>query len=104
MRYPPKEGKIRIATTGCLVEKKGIEYVIRAVAQQIKAHPNIEYNIIGDGELKQDFQQLISELNLDSVVNLLGWRNEQEIIEILQHTHLFIAPSVTAADGNQNHQ
>ena len=99
-RYP-LDGKIRIATTGRLVEKKGIEYAIRAVAQQAKDH-RIEYNIIGDGELKSELQRLIDELNVGDVVNLLGWKNEQEIIEILQRSHLFIAPSVTAKDGNQD--
>ncbi|MGF1478323.1 MAG: glycosyltransferase [Cyanophyceae cyanobacterium] len=101
-RQFPTDGKVRIATTGRLVEKKGIEYAIRAVAQQAETHPNIEYNIIGDGELKPHLQQLIDELKVGHIVHLLGWKNEQEIIEILQRSHLFIAPSVTAADGNQD--
>ena len=32
----------------------------------------------------------------------MGWRNETEIVEILKNTHIFVAPSVTAADGNQD--
>lgn len=101
-RRPHPDGIVRIATTGRLVKKKGIEYAIRAVAQQAKTHPNLEYNIIGDGELKPHLQQLINELKVGHIVHLLGWKNEQEIIEILQRSHLFIAPSVTAADGNQD--
>ena len=101
-RYAPADGIVRLATTGRLVEKKGIEYGIRAVAQQAKTHLNLEYNIIGDGELKPHLQQLIDELKVGHIVHLLGWKNEQEIIEILQRSHLFIAPSVTAADGNQD--
>ena len=101
-RYPSPDGKVRIATTGRLVEKKGIEYAIRAVAMQAKIYPNIEYNIIGDGELKADLMQLIQELNIGDIVKLLGWKNEQEIIEILDRSHIFIAPSVTAKDGNQD--
>ncbi|GET37218.1 glycosyltransferase [Microseira wollei] len=101
-RQFPRDGKVRIATTGRLVEKKGIEYSIRAVAKLAKAYPNLEYNIIGDGELKADFQRLIQELGVSHIVNLLGWKNEREIIEILDKSHIFIAPSVTAADGNQD--
>lgn len=100
-RYPPAEGKILIAATGRLVEKKGFEYAIRAVAQQAKTHP-IEFNIIGDGELRPKLERLIDRLNAGDFVNLLGWKNEQEIIEILRRSHLFIAPSVTAASGNQD--
>jgi colanic acid/amylovoran biosynthesis glycosyltransferase len=101
-RYPHPDGKIRIATTGRLVEKKGIEYSIRAIAKLTNIHPNIEYNIIGDGYLKEHLQQLIEELSVTQQVKLLGWKNQKEIIEILDKTHLFIAPSVTAEDGNQD--
>ncbi|MGF1492437.1 MAG: glycosyltransferase [Microcoleaceae cyanobacterium] len=98
----PADGKIRIATTGRLVEKKGIEYSIRAVAKQAATTPNIEYNIIGYGVLKEKFEQLIDDLNAGDFVHLLGQKNEDEIIEILNQSHIFIAPSVTAADGNQD--
>ena len=35
-------------------------------------------------------------------IHLLGWQNEAGIIEMLSQAHLFVAPSVTAADGNQD--
>jgi colanic acid/amylovoran biosynthesis glycosyltransferase len=99
--FPP-EGRIRVATVGRLVEKKGIEYGIRAIAKVISVYPHIEFNIIGDGPLTQHFQTIIKELDLDSTVNLLGAKQQQEIIEILDKSHIFIAPSITAADGNQD--
>ncbi|HIK07843.1 MAG TPA: glycosyltransferase [Trichormus sp. M33_DOE_039] len=101
-RHFPANGKIQIATTGRLVEKKGIEYAIRAVAKVAGIHPNIEYNIIGDGELKEQFELLITELNIGHIAKLLGWKQQKEIVEILDHAHIFIAPSVTAVDGNQD--
>jgi colanic acid/amylovoran biosynthesis glycosyltransferase len=101
-RYHRPDGKILIATTGRLVEKKGIEYGIRAVAKVADLYQNIEYNIIGDGHLKEHLQQLIEKLNVTEKIKLLGWKNQKEIIEILDETHLFIAPSITAEDGNQD--
>jgi colanic acid/amylovoran biosynthesis glycosyltransferase len=101
-RYFPADGIVRIATTGRLVEKKGIEYCIRAIAKLAPTHPNIEFNIIGDGPLKADFEKLIAELDVSNLVKLLGWKQHQEIAEILDNCHLFLAPSVTAADGNQD--
>ncbi len=101
-RHAPKDGKIGIVTTGRLVEKKGIEYAIRAVAQVAKTHPNLEYKIIGDGELKASLQQLIDELNMGEKIQLVGWKNQPEIINIINQSHIFIAPSVTAKDGNQD--
>jgi colanic acid/amylovoran biosynthesis glycosyltransferase len=101
-RQPLADGKILIATTGRLIEKKGIEYAIRAVAKVLKTFPNLEYNIIGDGELKAHLQQVIVELGVAEKVKLLGWKNQQEIIQIIDQTHIFIASSITAKDGNQD--
>ena len=101
-RYVPNHGCVRIVTTGRLIEKKGIEYGIRAIAELIKTHPQVEYNIIGDGQLKHSLQQLITDLNLQEKVKLLGWKQQEELIEILENSHILIAPSVTAANGNQD--
>ena len=101
-RHFPADGKVKIATTGRLVEKKGIEYGIRAMAILAETYPNIEYNIIGDGELREHFQKLITELNVGHIVKLVGWKQQEELIEILDNSHILIAPSVTAADGNQD--
>jgi colanic acid/amylovoran biosynthesis glycosyltransferase len=101
-RYFPADGKVRIATTGRLVEKKGIEYGIRAIAKLAESYPNIEYNIIGDGELKEQFEELSIQLNIGHIIKLWGWKQQKEIVEILDNCHIFIAPSVTAADGNQD--
>ncbi len=101
-RQPAADGIVRIATTGRLVEKKGIEYAIRAIACVLKKHRNIEYHLIGDGPLATDFQTLVRELKIDGRVIFHGWKDRQEIIEILDTCQLFVAPSVTAADGNQD--
>ncbi|MDY6902708.1 MAG: glycosyltransferase [Cyanobacteriota bacterium] len=101
-RYPDASGLIRIATTGRLIEKKGMEYAIRAIAEVAQVYPNVEFSIIGDGELKERFLQIIQELNIGDKVHLKGWKNQKEIISILDETHIFVAPSVTASDGNQD--
>lgn len=102
VRYPDTSGLIRIAATGRLVEKKGIEYAIRAIAEVAKIYPNIDFKIIGDGELKERFVKVIKELNIGDKVHLKGWKNQKEIIDILDETHIFVAPSVTSSNGNQD--
>jgi colanic acid/amylovoran biosynthesis glycosyltransferase len=102
IRHPHPEGKVSIATTGRLVEKKGIEYSIHAVAKVLKIYPNVEYTIIGDGYLKENLQQLIDSLNIANKVKLIGWKNQVEIIDILKNSDIFVAASVTGEDGNQD--
>lgn len=98
----PDDGLIRLATIGRLVEKKGIEYGIRAVARLVRDYPNLEYKIIGDGWLRDELQQLIAELGVADKIELVGWQPQPEIISILDRSHIFIAPCVTAKDGNQD--
>ncbi|WP_414541504.1 glycosyltransferase [Nostoc sp. CCY0012] len=102
VRQPRPDGKIRITTTGRLVEKKGIEYAIQAVAKVSKVHQNIEYKIIGDGILQPELQQLIDSLDIGDKVQLVGWKTQPEIVEIIDSSDIFIAPSITAKDGNQD--
>ncbi len=101
-RYPSPDGFIRIVTTGRLVEKKGIEYCIRAVAQVAQIYPNIEYNILGDGPLRPSLEQLIQDLDIGQQVKLLGWQQQKEIIQILDQSHLCLATSVTSESGDQD--
>ncbi|MGL4501484.1 MAG: glycosyltransferase [Planktothrix sp.] len=93
--------KVRLVTVGRLVEKKGIKYAIKAVAQLVKFYPHIEYQIIGEGPLLGELQQLIQELGLEVFVKAIGWKNKPEVIEILKNSDILVAPSVTSHDGDQ---
>ncbi|MGC1307861.1 MAG: glycosyltransferase [Phormidesmis sp.] len=101
-RSLPPAAQVRIAATGRLVEKKGLAYSIRAVAQVARHYPHIRFDIMGDGPLRAELSALIASLDMTDTIHLLGWQNESEIIHTLAQAHLFIAPSVTAADGNQD--
>ena len=57
--------------------------------------------IDGEGGLSEVLERLIEELDLKSHVRLLGRKSHEEVIRLLQDTHLLMAPSVTAKDGDQ---
>ena len=102
-RQPIIERKVQLLTIARLVEKKGVQYSIKAVANILKKFPNIEieYKIIGDGPLRKDLENLISELGIADHVKLLGWKPQEEIIKVLAEADVFMAPSVTSLDGDQ---
>jgi colanic acid/amylovoran biosynthesis glycosyltransferase len=93
---------VRVITTARLIEKKGIQYAIRAVALAAKVHENIKYLIVGDGPMKSELHQLIHRLHLDPIVELVGQKDQRELIEILKASDIFIAPSITAEDGDED--
>ncbi len=101
VRHQPENGKFQILTVARLAEKKGVEYGIIAVANLIKLGINVEYNIVGNGLLAEDLQKLIKKLNVSNHVNLLGWKQQQEVITIMNNTHIFLAPSITSKTGDQ---
>ncbi len=97
-------GEIKILTVARLVEKKGVEYSIKAVVKVLENHPNVVYSIVGDGPLRDRLLGLIEERGVKNNVKLLGWKNQNEIRQLYSDAHLFILSSVTASDGDQEGQ
>ena len=97
---------IRILTVARLVEKKGLEYSIKAVAKIVCKYPHwkIEYKIAGDGPLKEKLKSLILELGMEDKIKLLGWFHQNEVRKLFEESHIFVLSSVTAANGDQEGQ
>lgn len=75
---------------------------MRAIAKLSKTHPQIKYEVIGDGPLRESLEQLIQELDVSPFVELLGWKQERELIEILDRSHIMVAPSISSRNGDQD--
>lgn len=85
---------------GRFVEKKGLRYVIEALADVKKTNADFEFRVIGDGPLKEDIQQLVRQFDLSSHVLFLGFLNYDRYIEELSKADIFIHPSVTSQTGD----
>jgi len=96
--------KIKILTVGRLVEKKGVEYALKAISQIVSLHPNILYQIVGDGELRFFLEKLSVELNINNNVQFLGWKTQEELKKIYFDADIFMLVSVTAQDGDREGQ
>jgi len=92
---------IKILTIGRLVEKKGHEYAIRAIAKVVKKYRNIEYLIAGDGPLRNKLEGLVQELGIEKHVKFLGAIEQNEVLKLYQQAHIFVLPSITASNGDQ---
>ena len=97
---------VRIITVGRLVEKKGIEYSIKAIDKVIRNHPdwNILYEIAGDGPLGENLNNCIRKLGLENQVRLLGPCDQNEVRDLYQEAHIFILSSVTSENGDREGQ
>ena len=90
---------IKVIQVGRLTEKKAILNSIQAMIRLSKVI-DIEFTIIGDGELYQDAEKLIGENNANGYIHLLGKQKQDTVREHLRRSDVFILPSVTAADGD----
>ena len=100
-RSVSKNGSVKILSVARLVEKKGIEYGIRAVAKLVKDYPDVVYRIAGDGPLREEFEDLIHRLEVERNVQLLGSVEQREVNDLMMNSDILLAPSVTAKDGDQ---
>ena len=97
-----KTGTIKILSVGRLVEKKGHEYAIKALAKVVnKNGKDIIYRIVGDGPLKDKLMSLAEELGIEDCVKFMGNVEDEELLKLYKESHIFILPSVTASDGDQ---
>lgn len=102
-RQPAPGEPVRLLTVARLTEKKGLEYSIRAVAAVLQRRPSlqVEYQIVGDGPLKQELEILIRDLGLSNTVCLCGPKLQQEVRRDMSRADLFILASVTGQSGDQ---
>jgi colanic acid/amylovoran biosynthesis glycosyltransferase len=99
---PDKRDPPLIVFVGRLVEKKGCEYLLRAIGM-MRTHshlstPQARLVIIGDGPLRTDLEALSRVLNLDA--QFLGAQPSEVVCKWIGKARVLCNPSVTAADGD----
>ena len=100
--YPDEQ--INVLSVGRLIEMKGREYAIKAMAEIIRKFPNVSYKIVGDGPLRESLQQMINDLNVADAIHLLGWVSSEQLDTLYKASHIFLHPSVKSSDGNMEGQ
>lgn len=95
---------VRILSVSRITEKKGHEFGIRALARLAGDGRDFEYVIAGDGPLKAGLEQLAAELGIADRVRFLGEVNQEEVLQLYKDSHIFLMPSVTAANMDREGQ
>ena len=100
-RNSPKNGEWRFVQAGRLIEKKGLPVTLRAFASFLRQYPNATLTIAGEGPLLGQLQDLARELKIDNRVSFAGFISQEQLREIYYASHIFLHPSETGPDGNQ---
>jgi colanic acid/amylovoran biosynthesis glycosyltransferase len=98
---------MKVLFAGTFREKKGVPYVIEAVARARRAGVRLELHLVGDAmakpgdrETKEAVFRQVRRLDLENVVTHYPFIRFQELVSLALRSHVFVAPSVTAADGD----
>ena len=60
--------RLNLISIGEFEERKGIQYLIKAIPDLIKQFPKVYLRIIGSGKFRNHYQQLVNQLNIGNYV------------------------------------
>jgi colanic acid/amylovoran biosynthesis glycosyltransferase len=100
-RVFPENGQWRFMQAGRLIEKKGLPVTFRAFAVFLQQYPSATLRIAGEGPLLDELQDLARELGIEERVSFTGFISQEELRDIYYRSHIFLHPSQTGHDGNQ---
>src|SRR6185437_11569951 len=95
---PLSERPLRVLFVGRLVEKKGCEFLLRAMQCVKNQIPGAELTIVGDGPLRDQLEA--QSRDLDVQARFPGALSSEHVKQELDHARIFCLPSVRAANGD----
>lgn len=95
---PEPAGSMSILAAGRLVEKKGFEYLLRAMS--LLKRTDVRLLIAGEGDLRSKLEEIRAELRLGDRVELLGNLTQPAMLERYRSCSIFALPSVHDSGGN----
>ncbi len=91
-----------ILAVGRLVEKKGFDVLLKALAQVRDRKVPFQATIAGDGDQRAVLEALSAELKLGEHVKFIGAVDQNEVRSAMSSATLFCLPCVTGTDGNRD--
>jgi colanic acid/amylovoran biosynthesis glycosyltransferase len=98
---------LNILFAGTMREKKGIQYAVKGFADAVKAGAPLMLHLVaeaadkpGDRETEAEIAKLIDSPELRGRVVRYKLMPFQDLLALALKMHVFLAPSVTAADGD----
>ncbi len=81
-----------LLSVGRLVQRKGLDVAIRAMARLREHHPHVQYLIVGRGPERLHLQRLARDLALEDHVHFLGAVAPKDLPAVYRRAHVFVLP------------
>ena len=97
----PRDGSWQLLQASRLIEKKGLQTTLRAFARFAGEFPQARLAIAGEGPQLAALEKLAGDLKLGGKVEFTGLLTQGQLRDLYKRSHLFLHPSQTGTDGNQ---
>lgn len=92
-RQPRGDGRFTILTAGRLAAVKNHRRFLEALRLVVRKHPQVRFQIAGEGPLAHETAGWVRELELEAHVELLGFRTD--VMQLLLQADVFVLPSLS---------
>ena len=89
-----------LITVGNVTQRKGQQNIINALPLLLKKYPDLKYHIVGIPTDRDRLEKLALNLGVEEAVVFFGKVSEEEKIELLQQTDVFVMLSETTKSGD----
>ncbi len=97
----PTDGSWRFLHASRLVQKKGIATTLHAFTVFSNQYPKATLTVAGEGPMLAELKELTRKLKISDRVMLPGFLSPEKLREVYYASHIFLHPSETGSDGNQ---
>ncbi len=94
-KFNIKDNERMLIFVGRLTPIKGVRFLIKAMALIRQQHLGVRLLIVGDGEERQNLEELADKLNLKKWVSFLGQTPSERIPEYMVASDIFVLPSLS---------
>jgi len=91
--------RMRLLFVGRLIECKGLDVLLHALAIVRRAEPGVSLEVIGDGPTREVAEQLTDSLGLCDAVEFRGAQSHEQVSRALGRSDVLVAPSRTMPNG-----
>lgn len=84
---------LRLLCVGRLVEAKGFDLALHALARLHSQHPGVSLQLVGDGPARPALEALAQNLGLGAAVEFAGWVEPERIYDWIDRASVVLIPS-----------
>ena len=97
----PEDESFHILSVGRLVEKKGYDFLLTALAD-LPDELDWRFTHVGGGELNDEMRAKADELGLSDRIDWRGAQAREAVFEVMQEADLFVLPSRITSSGDRD--